>query len=105
MLSTGPYPSSFLRLPLPFGNEGLLKIYRVFSTNHDSVNESVSDRGVYRTAPATPGRLKIKSTSNRPIPPLQPQEAAGVGHRNRTVVLGCFTSDSVSNFFFLIFRF
>ena len=46
-----------------FGNEGLLKIYRVMKiysqTISESVNQLISDEGDCRTAPATPGLLIV----------------------------------------------
>ena len=36
-----------------------LQSYEDISTNHDLINESVSDGGVSRTSPATPGLLII----------------------------------------------
>ena len=50
-----PLCQNFKSLALQFGHNDVLKIWRKRSLT-DWMNESINDKGVYRTAPATPGQ-------------------------------------------------
>ena len=53
-----------MTMALPVRQKAMVKSFQDISTNHYLIHESISNEGVCRTAPATPGLLTRGHTTN-----------------------------------------